>query len=119
MSTPHKVVPSPSPLIREGNDTKISLNLVATPESSLSMGKIPDKLSWMDFTKLRKWKMKENKKWIQGADIKKDALRKKLKVKEGHNIPESKLKKASHSKNATTKKEAVLAETFKKMREKK
>lgn len=62
--------------------------------------------------------MKENKKWIQGADIKKDALRNKLHVKKGHNIPASKLKKAEHSKNPTTRKEAVLAETFKKMRKK-
>lgn len=60
--------------------------------------------------------MKEGKKWIQGADIKKGALRKKLGIKEGHDIPASKLKKAEHSKNPTTRKQAVLAETFKKMR---
>lgn len=60
--------------------------------------------------------MKEDKKWIQGADIKKGALRKKLGIKEGHDIPASKLKKAEHSKNPTTRKQAVLAETFKKMR---
>lgn len=60
--------------------------------------------------------MKEGKKWIQGADIKKGALRKKLGIKEGHDIAASKLKKAEHSKNPTTRKQAVLAETFKKMR---
>jgi len=60
--------------------------------------------------------MKENKKWIQGADIKKGALRKKLGIKEGQDIPESKLKKAENSKNPKTRKQAVLAETFKKMR---
>lgn len=60
--------------------------------------------------------MKEGKKWIQGADIKKGALRNKLGIKEGHDIPASKLKKAEHSKNPTTRKQAVLAETFKKMR---
>lgn len=59
---------------------------------------------------------KEPKKWIQAADIKKGALRKKLGVKEGHDISASKLKKAEHSKNPTTRKQAVLAETFKKMR---
>ena len=60
--------------------------------------------------------MKESKKWIQGADIKKNALRKKLDVKKGHNIPEKKLEKAEHSKNPHTRKQAALAETFKKMR---
>jgi hypothetical protein len=62
--------------------------------------------------------MKENKKWIQGADIKKGALRSKLGVKEGHDIPAAKLKKAEHSANPKTRKQAVLAETFKKMRKK-
>jgi hypothetical protein len=60
----------------------------------------------------------DGKKWIQGADIKKGALRKKLGVKEGHKIPEAKLEKAEHSKNPKTRKQAVLAETFKKMRKK-
>ena len=63
-------------------------------------------------------KMKDGKKWIQGADIKKGALRKKLGVKEGHKIPAEKLMKAEHSKNPKTRKQAVLAETFKKMRKK-
>jgi hypothetical protein len=60
----------------------------------------------------------DGKKWIHGADIKKGALRKKLGVKEGHKIPEAKLEKAEHSKNPKTRKQAVLAETFKKMRKK-
>lgn len=58
------------------------------------------------------------KKFIQDMDLKKGALRKSLHVKEGENIPESKLKKAEHSKNPTTRKRAVLAETFKKIRKK-
>lgn len=62
--------------------------------------------------------MKDNKKWIQGADIKKGALRKKLGIKEGQDIPADKLKKVEHSKNPKTRKQAVLAETFKKMRNK-
>lgn len=63
-------------------------------------------------------KMAEGKKWIQGANIKKNALRKKLHVKEGRKIPEKKLEKAEHSKNPKTRKQAALAETFKKMRHK-
>ena len=59
---------------------------------------------------------KDGKKWIQGAHIKKNALRNKLHVKEGHKIPEKKLEKAEHSKSPKMRKEAVLAETFKKMR---
>lgn len=54
-------------------------------------------------------------KWIQKAIKKPGALHKALHVKEGEKIPESKLKKAEHSKNPTTKKRAVLAETLKKM----
>lgn len=56
------------------------------------------------------------KKFIQEAIKHPGALRKTLHVKEGENIPSSKLKKAEHSKNSTTKKRAVLAETLKKMR---
>lgn len=55
------------------------------------------------------------KKWIQGAIKHPGALRKALKVKKGEKIPASKLKKAEHSKNPTTRKRAVLAETLKKM----
>jgi len=60
--------------------------------------------------------MKENKKWIQGAAIKKGALREKLHIKKGKNIPEAKLEKAEKSKNPRTRKQAILAETFKGMR---
>ncbi len=55
-------------------------------------------------------------KWIQGAIKKPGALHKSLHVKPGEKIPESKLKKGEHSKNPTTKKRAVLAETLKKLR---
>lgn len=58
------------------------------------------------------------KKWIKGAIKHPGALREKLHVKEGKNIPESKLKKAEHSKNPTTRKQAHLAETLKKMHKK-
>ena len=54
-------------------------------------------------------------KFIQKAIKHPGALRKKLGVKEGQKIPEKKLKKAEHSKNPTTRKQAVLAETLKKM----
>lgn len=53
------------------------------------------------------------KKWIQGAIKHKGALHESLHVPEGKKIPESKLKKAEHSKNPTTKKRALLAETLK------
>ena len=58
-------------------------------------------------------------KFIQKAIKHPGALRKTLKVKEGEKIPEAKLKKAEHSKNPTTRKRAVLAETLKKLRKKK
>lgn len=54
-------------------------------------------------------------KWIQVAIKHPGALRKKLGVKEGHKIPEKKLEKAEHSKNPTTRKQAALAETLKKI----
>lgn len=57
-------------------------------------------------------------KWIQKMHMKKGALHESLHVKEGKKIPESKLKKAEHSKNPTTRKRAVLAETLKKMHHK-
>lgn len=60
--------------------------------------------------------VEKRKKWIQGADIKKGALRKKLHVKKGQNIPEAKLEKAEKSKNPKTRRQAILAETFKGMR---
>jgi len=77
--------------------------IVGSPETTLKIEK-------GDFI------MTEMKKWIQGADIKKDVLRKKLGAKEGHDIPASKLEKAENSKNPKTRKQAALAETFKKMR---
>lgn len=55
-------------------------------------------------------------KWIQGAIKDPGALRKKLHVKEGEKIPEKKLEKAEHSKNPTTRRQANLAETLKKLR---
>lgn len=55
------------------------------------------------------------KKWIQGAIKHPGALKKSLGVKKGEKIPTSELKAAEHSKNPTTKKRAVLAETLKKM----
>lgn len=58
-------------------------------------------------------------KFIQKAIKHPGALRKTLKVKEGEKIPDAKLKKAEHSKNPTTRKRAVLAETLKKLRKKK
>jgi hypothetical protein len=58
------------------------------------------------------------KKFIAGAIKKPGALRKSLHVKKGETIPASKLKKAEHSKNPTTRKRAVLAETLKKMHHK-
>lgn len=62
--------------------------------------------------------MAEKKKFIQEAIKHPGALRKSLHVKKGENIPASKLKKAEHSKNPTTRKRAVLAETLKKMHKK-
>jgi len=56
-----------------------------------------------------------NKKdWISGAIKNPGSLRKTLKVKKGEKIPASKLKKAEKSKNPTTRKRAILAETLKK-----
>lgn len=62
--------------------------------------------------------MAEKKKWIQKSIKHKGALHESLHVPEGKKIPESKLKKAEHSKNTTTKKRAVLAETLKHLRKK-
>lgn len=58
--------------------------------------------------------------WMQEASERmerkgtKGKLRKRLHVKAGDKIPAKKLKKAAHSKNPELKREAVLAETFKK-----
>lgn len=61
--------------------------------------------------------MKETSKFIQKAinPAHKGILRKKLGAKEGLPIPADKLKKAENSKNPTTRKQAVLAETLKKI----
>jgi hypothetical protein len=53
--------------------------------------------------------------WIAGAVKKPGALRKSLGVKKGQKIPQKLLKKAEKSKNPTTRKRAVLAETLRKM----
>lgn len=63
--------------------------------------------------------MKAKKKWIKDAIKRPGALRKKMGVKKGEKIPAKKLKAATKSKNPRTRKEAVLAETLKKMRKKK
>ena len=55
-------------------------------------------------------------KWIQKAIKHKGALHKALGVPEGKKIPAKKLEKAEHSKNPTTRRRAVLAETLKKLR---
>lgn len=52
------------------------------------------------------------KNWIADAVKKPGALRKTLGVKAGKKIPTALLKKAENSKNATTRKRAQLAETF-------
>jgi hypothetical protein len=61
----------------------------------------------------------KSKKWIQKANLKEGALSKKLGVPENKNIPMAKIKKAEKSSNPKTRKQAVLAETFKKMAAKK
>jgi hypothetical protein len=59
-------------------------------------------------------------KWIQQATAKnKGALRAKTKTKKGKNISAAALNKAAKSKNPTTRKEAVLAKTLKKIGRKK
>ncbi len=59
----------------------------------------------------------KTKKWIQKAinPHQKNKLRAALHVKKGEDIPLSKLKKATKSTNPQLRKEAVLAETLKKM----
>lgn len=51
-------------------------------------------------------------KFIQKAIKRPGALRAKLHVKKGKKISTAQLKKAEHSKNATTRKQANLAETL-------
>lgn len=59
-----------------------------------------------------------SEKWMKSAVKHPGALHRDLGVPEGKKIPEKKLEKAEHSKNPTVKKRAVLAETFKKERNK-
>ena len=63
---------------------------------------------------------KDDDKWMKGTvkPKNKGKLRAKLGAKPGKPIPEKKLEKAAHSKNKTLKKEAVLAEVFRKSRKK-
>ena len=59
---------------------------------------------------------KNPKKWIKGATGDKGAMHRHLGIPEDQPIPAGKLEKATHSKNDTIRKEAVLAETLKGMR---
>jgi hypothetical protein len=60
--------------------------------------------------------MAEEKNWIAGAIKHPGSLHKALGVKQGENIPAKKIEKATHSKNPSLKKKAVLAQTLKKIR---
>ena len=57
----------------------------------------------------------KDKDWIKGAVKRPGALRKKLGVNKGEKISTSQLNKAAKSKNPTTRQQANLAKTFKKM----
>jgi hypothetical protein len=59
--------------------------------------------------------MKKKKNWIKNAIKRPGALSKKLGIEEGKDIPMKTLKKASKSKNLTTKRQANLAITLKKI----
>jgi hypothetical protein len=61
---------------------------------------------------------KKPKKFIAKMDLKKGALRKELGAKPGKDIPAKKLAKAAKSSDPLTKKRAVLAENFRKMKKK-
>lgn len=63
--------------------------------------------------KQRKDEMRGGGKWVAGAIKHPGALRKSLHAKAGEPIPAAKLEAATHSKNPTTRKRAVLAETMK------
>jgi hypothetical protein len=56
--------------------------------------------------------------WIKGAIKKKGALHKELDVPSDKKIPKKKLEKATHSKNPTLKRRAILAETLKSFKNK-
>lgn len=61
---------------------------------------------------------KKPKKFIAKMKLKKGALREELGAKKGKPIPAKKLAKAANSKDALTRKRAVLAENFRKMKKK-
>lgn len=63
--------------------------------------------------------MATTKKFIQKAALKKGGLHESLGVPKGKKIPAKKVKEATHSKNPKVRKQAVLAETFNKIRPKK
>ena len=65
-----------------------------------------------------KKKKSSGKNWIQGAVKRPGALRKKLGVKKGKTISAAQLNKASKSSNPTTRRQANLAKTYRKMRKK-
>ena len=69
-------------------------------------------------TSKKKKKKSSGKNWIQGAVKRPGALRKKLGVKKGKTISAAQLNKAAKSSNPTTRRQANLAKTFKKMRKK-
>jgi hypothetical protein len=56
--------------------------------------------------------------WISGAIKNKGALHKELGVSDNKKIPAKKLEKATHSKNPTLKRRAILAETLKSFKNK-
>lgn len=62
--------------------------------------------------------MAEKKKWIKKAfpPETKGKLHRNLNIPEDKKIPEKRLEKATHSKNPTIRKEAIAAETLKKLR---
>lgn len=56
--------------------------------------------------------------WIKGAIKHPGSLHETLGISEDKKIPEKKLMKAEHSKNALTKRRAILAETLKSFKHK-
>jgi len=62
--------------------------------------------------------MSDKKKWIQGAIKHPGKLHKELGIAQDKKIPSKTLEKATHSKNPTIRKEAVLAKTLKGFRKK-
>lgn len=53
--------------------------------------------------------------WIEDAHLKQGALREKTHTADGKDISAKRLHSAAHSKNDTTRKQAELAETLKKL----